>query len=111
MARYLEVAAQANVVAKQLMELVPDVDNNKARAAELVARLVNFGVRCAPRAVHGTVRLNAVKRAVQDLPVRVSMEEKKDERTGRTYKVLVTQQLVAGKVASAATVEDGSDEE
>lgn len=91
MARYLEVAAEACKVAEELVAMVPD--DMKARAAEVAARLVNYGIRCAPRAVHSTVRLNAVKRAVQGLPVRVTMEERKDERTGRSYKVLVTQQV------------------
>lgn len=96
MPRYLEVAAEANKVAKELMQVIGNCDRGPlsqedyGRIAELIARLVNYGIRCSPRAVMGTVRLNAVKRAVQDLPVKVWMEERKDEHTGRTYKVLCT---------------------
>lgn len=104
MSKYLEVAAEANKVAQDLLMMVPNED--KPKAAELIARLVNLGIRCSPRGVQHTVRLNAVKRAVRDLPVRVSMEERKDERTGRTYNVLVTQ-----PVGGAMSVEAPSDEE
>lgn len=114
MPKYLEVAAEANAVAKDLMAFIQDVsdgagpltEKEKGEVAEKLARLVNLGIRCSPRGVQHTVRLNAVRRAVQDLPVRVSMEERKDERTGRTYNVLVTQ-----PVGGAATVEAGSDDE
>ena len=104
MPRYMEVAAEANAVAKALLNLVPDVE--KPIAAEMIARLVNLGVRCSPRGVQHTVRLNAVKRAVQDLPVKVTMEERTDEKTKRTYNVLVTQP-VGGK----ATVESAAGED
>lgn len=88
MARYLEVAAEANEEAKELLALVPEGDRPKA--AESIARLVNFGVRCSPRGVQHTVRLNAVRRAVWDLPVTVTMEQRTDPKTGRTYNVLIT---------------------
>lgn len=104
MPKYLEVAADANAVARQLLEMVPNED--KPRAAEMIARLVNLGIRCAPRGVQHTVRLNAVRRAVQDLPVRVSMGERTDDRTKRTYNILVTQ-----PIGGEATVEVGSDDE
>lgn len=105
MARYLEVAAEANQVAKKLLEMIPNDD--KPQAAELIARLINLGVRCSPRGVQHTVRFNAVKRTVQDLPVKVTMEERQDEKTGRTYHVLVTQPM-GGK---ATVAETSSDEE
>lgn len=92
MARYLEVAAEANGVAQKLLALVPEVD--KPQAADLIARLVNFGIRCSPRGVQHTVRLNAVRKAVQGLPVKVSMNEVTDEKTGRTYNALVTRPIV-----------------
>lgn len=97
MPKYLEVAAEANVVAKNLMKLVREVIGNplpeevEGRIAEMVARLVNLGIRCSPRGVQHTIRLNAVRRAVQDLPVKVSMEERKDDCTGRVYNALVIQ--------------------
>lgn len=105
MARYLETAAQANDVAKNLLSLVPE--ENRPQAAEMIARLVNFGIRCSPRAVMGTVRFNAVKRAVEGLPVTVRMEERTDVKTQRKYKALITTPV--GK--TEGTVEGMSDEE
>jgi len=88
MARYMEVAAEANLVALKLLELVPE--DHRPKAAELVARLVNFGVRCSPRGVQHTVRYNAVRRSVQGLPVAVSMRQVTDPVTHRTYNALIT---------------------
>lgn len=107
MARYLLVAADANIVAKNLLDLVPE--ESKPQAAEMIARLVNLGVRCSPRGVQHTVRLNAVKRAVQALPVRVSMILKTDEKTGRSYNALVTEPI--GSPSAVPSVEgDSSDD-
>lgn len=114
MAKYMQTAAEANEVAKRLMEAVKGPLGEKAdeattsygQVAEMIARLVNYGVRCSPRGVQSTVRLNAVRRAVQDLPVEVSMQQKKDERTGRTYNVLVTK-----PTGGEATAEVGSADE
>lgn len=115
MPKYLEVAAEANLVAKEIMKMVSEDHPTSVEAdqeqflgelAEKLARLVNLGIRCSPRGVQHTVRLNAVREAVRDLPVRVSMVEKKDEKTGRTYNVLVTQ-----PVGGEATTETPSDEE
>lgn len=119
MPKYIEVAKEANAVAQSLMkyvstpleELGDDLATYEAKVAEMIARLINLGIRCSPRGVQHTVRLNAVREAVRGLPVRVSMEERKDERTGRTYNVLVTQQLVAGHLNGQATTEALSDEE
>lgn len=94
MARYLEVASEANKLAKQLLELVPE--SERPKAAEMIARLLNFGVRCSPRGVQHTVRLNAVVRAVQGLPVHVSMRKVTDEKTGKTYNALVTRPVIPG---------------
>lgn len=88
MARYLVVAAEANATARKLLALVPKAD--QPAAAELIARLVNYGVRCSPRGVQHTVRYNSVKVATEGLPVKVSMTEKTDPVTGRTYHALVT---------------------
>ncbi len=88
MARYLETAAEANKVAVQLLALVPD--DVKPTVAEMIARLVNLGVRCSPRGVQHTVRYNAVRAAVRGLPVIVCMEPHTDENTGRVYHALVT---------------------
>ncbi len=102
MPRYIDIAAEANKLAQDLIALVPEID--KPRAAEMIARLVNFGVRCSPRGVQHTVRFNAVKRAVEGLPVKVSMREVTDEKTGRTYNALVTEP-VGGK----PTIDDGEE--
>ena len=72
MARYLETAAKANTVAKELLEMVPD--GNRPAAAALMAKLVNLGFRCNPRAAQSTVRLNSVKTAMRGLPVEVRLE-------------------------------------
>ncbi len=88
MPRYLEVAAEANQTAKALIEMVPP--ERREVAAQAIARLVNYGIRCAPRAVHSTVRLNAVRRSVEGLPVRVEMKKKTDPKTGKVFNVLLT---------------------
>jgi hypothetical protein len=105
MPKYLDRAAEANEVAKELMTYIV-AEPDKPKVAELIARLVNLGIRCSPRGVQHTVRLNAVRRAVKDLPVKVSMEQRVDARTSRTYNVLVTQ-----PVGGEASVEAPSDEE
>lgn len=78
MPRYLDVAAQANETAKRLMRMTDEKD--WPAVAEMIARLVNYGIRCNPRPAQSTVRLNAVKRAVQDMPVRVEMVTKEGDR-------------------------------
>lgn len=95
MARYLETAAEANEVAKNLLELIPEGD--RPVAACMLARLVNLGIRCSPRGVQHTVRLNAVREAMRGLPVEVSMVQRTDERTGRSYNALLTSPI-GGKV-------------
>ena len=104
MARYLKTAAEANGTAKELMELVTSdcrtalgEERYRGKVAMLAARLVNYGVRCAPRAVQATVRLRAVQEAVKGLPVKVTMEKYVDEETGRVYNRLVTDAIVNEK--------------
>jgi len=88
MARYLEVATEANGTARELLSLI--APENKPAAACLIARMMNWGLRCAPRAVQSTVRINAVKAAVRGLPVRCRLEERQGDYGG-TYKALVTE--------------------
>lgn len=93
MARYMKVAAEANETAKQLYEIAtfnldPIELGPRKEIAKLIAKLINYGVRCSPRGVQHTVRLNAVKRAVEGLPVKVSMKEVTDPDTGRTFNAL-----------------------
>lgn len=109
MPKYLETAQQANGVARELLELV--CEDDVPRAAELIARLVNLGIRCSPRGVQHTVRLNAVKEAVRGLPVKVSMVEKKDERTGRTYNALVTEPYKSDTCREPVAHVEGPNEE
>lgn len=104
MPRYMDTAAEANKVAQDLLSICPN--DAKPKAAELIARLYNLGIRTAPRAVQSTVRYNAVKRAVQDLPVRVSMEQRTDERTHRTYNVLITQPVGGAPTAESTSGDD-----
>lgn len=111
MPRYMDTAAEANMVAKELMNLVTTIgardDHATAgTAAVLITRLYNLGIRTAPRAVQSTVRFNAVRRAVQDLPVRVSMEKRLDERTKREYNVLITQPIGGAPTAENATSDE-----
>lgn len=103
MAKYMEVAGQANEVALSLMKMVQS--DKESQAAELIARLVNLGVRCSPRGVQHTVRLNSVRRAVEGLPVRVSMRLVKNPKTGFTYNALVTEP-VGGTVNVEGECED-----
>ena len=58
---------------------VPPVD-----IAKQIGHIVNLAVRCAPRAVQGTVRKNIVSKAVEKY-CRVTMTRETDERTGREY--------------------------
>lgn len=76
MARYLETAAKANAVAKDLLALVPETA--KPDAAALMAKLVNLGFRCNPRAAQSTVRYNAVRAAMRGLPVVVHLDRLDD---------------------------------
>lgn len=109
MPRYMETAAEANVVALKLLELIPE--ENKPLAAEMIARLVNYGVRCSPRGVQHTVRLHAVQRAAMDLPVKVSMVTRINEKTNRSYNALVTIPILDGvAMESIQTTEGQSDD-
>lgn len=92
MAKYLKVAAEANQVAQELIQMVPEQD--RPRAAEKIARLVNFGIRISPRPVQSTVRINGVSASVKGLPVRCKLEERQSDRG--TYKVLVTTPIYDG---------------
>ncbi len=89
MSRYLEVAAQITPLARELESFIV-AEGDKPQVAELIARIVNLAVRSCPRGVQHTVRLNIVRAAVQGLPVKVGMEARTDEKTGRVYHALTT---------------------
>ena len=86
MARYMETAAKANKVAKQLLALIPEDKHPSASA--YIAQLVNLGVRVSPRPCQSTVRYNAVREAVKGLPVKVSMQQVTDPVSHKTYNAL-----------------------
>jgi|LULG01.1.fsa_nt_gb hypothetical protein len=86
MAKYMQIAEQARHTANRLFDLIPE--EKRHEAGPLIGTLVNLGIRISPRAVQSTVRFNAVTKAVEDLPVNVSMYEVEDEKTGRTYKAI-----------------------
>jgi len=90
MSRYMKIAGEANEVATDLFELVTtdDLDtvtDYEQQVAVHIAKLVNYGLRCAPRAVQHTVRLNAVREAVKGLPVKVTQMPVTDPVTGRMF--------------------------
>lgn len=113
MAKYLKTAGEANNVAVKLLALVPEAD--KPIAAEMIARLVNYGIRCNPRACMSTIRLNAVRHAVSGLPVKVTMEERTgtgtNRKTGRpfTYNALITTPI--GGPAEVKPTEEGQNDD
>lgn len=86
MARYLEVAADARETIDALMAHIPE-DRHEV-VAPMIAHIYNYGIRTAPRAVQSTVRYNAVRTACLNLPVKIAMEKRKDERTGKEFNVL-----------------------
>lgn len=97
MSRYLETAAQIKPLVQQVLDHVPEDSGAHPVVAELIARIVNLAVKACPRGVQHTVRLNIVRAAVQGLGlVKVGMEDRQDEKTGRTYHALVTQRIVDG---------------
>lgn len=73
MAKYLQVAAQTQGTIDSLMALIPD--EHKKEAAVYIAHIYNYGIRTAPRGVQSTVRLNAVTKACEKLPVVITMEK------------------------------------
>ena len=87
MARYMQVASEAAEVADELFAMVPEA--KQAEAAEKIARLFNYGIRVSPRAVHSTVRINAISEAVKNLPISCRLE--KVENNGFSFNALVTQ--------------------
>ena len=93
MPKYLEIAGEANETARDLLDLVPEP--LRVLAATKIARLINYGLRMAPRPVQSTVRLRAVERSVEGLPVRISMKEV-ERPDGSSYKILETTPIEYG---------------
>lgn len=106
MPNYMLTAAKANKVALQLVDLVSP--ENRAIASAMIAHLVNYGVRCNPRAAHRTIRLNSVTEAVKGLPVKIQMTEVTDKKTGKTFNALSATPI--GEKEAMVEAADGDDE-
>ena len=85
MARYLETAAKANEVVKDILENVPE--DKKSYITSQILYLYNLGIRTAPRATQSTVRLNAVVTAAKGTGASVNMVTK-EGYNNRTYNAL-----------------------
>lgn len=108
MAKYIETAMSAGRIARELLDLIPDTV--KPEAAELIAKLANMVVRCAPRGVQHTVRLKIVETVVDNMPVVVGMVKKEDEFTKRTYHALYTVKKVNGEANGQPSTEGHTEE-
>lgn len=87
MSFYLQKADRYINLACDLYAILPE--DKKEEGAELIARLVNAGVVCVPRACQSTVRLNIVNRITTNLPIDCSLKEVTNEETGKSYKALI----------------------
>lgn len=91
MARYRETASEAQTTVNQLYDLavngrpetMPERDY-QLKIAELIARVMNYGVRCCPRPAQATVRLTALQIACDSLPIKMSMHKVTNEN-GYSY--------------------------
>ena len=97
MAKYMQIAEQANEVAKELYTTYltdPDIPKEElGRIASLLGQLYNLGIRTAPRPTQATVGFNAVTVAMKGLPVHVTREVRTDEKTSQTYNVIICNPL------------------
>ena len=94
MARYMEIAKQANERIIATLQCVKEIAGGDLKDADVIAlsthlaHVYNLGVRTNPRACQSTVRFNAVRAAMNGLPVSVVMETVTDERTGKDFNAL-----------------------
>jgi len=86
MARYMEIASDLRKEVDKFLESFGITQDTQAAndAGCMIGHIINLAVRCAPRPVQSTVRLNIVKEAVGHY-CKVTMTEELDERTGNTY--------------------------
>jgi len=85
MARYMEIAGDLRKeVDSFLNQFIHEEYDTPEEAAKQIGHMINLAVRCAPRPVQSTVRLNIVREAVGKYCM-VTMTEETDERTGNTY--------------------------
>lgn len=73
MARYLQIAAQANEVVGAILATVPEKDRPQLAAS--LAKLYNLGIRTSPRPCQSTVRINAVTAALKGHGVRIGSKQ------------------------------------
>jgi len=85
MARYMKTAAELKRLVNNFINQFAhnEFDSNQELAKEL-GYIINLAIRCAPRSVQSTVRLNIVKEAVGEY-CKVWMTKEMDEITGREY--------------------------
>lgn len=99
MAKYMELAETTNEFIKTAFELYKEMleSNNRLDKSKepiepklkefaiLLGTIYNLGIRTAPRPTQSTVRFRAVEQALRGLPVKATMKEVKDEKTGNSF--------------------------
>jgi len=96
MARYLQVAQDANTQIKKITENHGAMTDDQL--VKELAYLYNLGIRTAPRAVQSTVRLNAVQAAIRGYAVRARLERvESDNPKYKDYNKLVIEELTTKK--------------
>lgn len=87
MPKYMETAGQLKERVEELLRVLstylPD-DGSIASVAVDIGHIINLAVRCAPRAVHHTVRKNIVSKAVGSY-CKVQMIEMVDLISSKKY--------------------------
>lgn len=81
--QYMERAAEAREQINKTVKWFTDAGaaiEDQAELAKQLGYIYNHGIRTAPRGVQSTVRLNAVREALKDQNVMVTMVEKSYER-------------------------------
>lgn len=86
MSKYMQTASEATKTVDALFALIPEEKHEQA--ATLITQVFNYGIRISPRGVQSTVRLNAVQKATENLPVSVRLKEVTNENTGYSFKAL-----------------------
>ena len=105
MARYMQIAADAGVIIRELLAQVPT--EQQPDFAVKLAKVYNLGIRTAPRAVQSTVRRNAVAEAMRGLPVRVSMVPVAKRYGGGTFNALQLTPMGGSNIPATEGDEDG----
>lgn len=85
MARYHQTIKRYEEIAGKLFNMLPD--EHKQEGAELIARAINAGIVCNPRAPQRTVRLTILDGLCKDLPIKCRLVERTNDN-GFTYNAL-----------------------